>query len=215
MSHHHQSAGQRLNNQGLSLSRACDPATEQRCKGFASLFSSVLCRARHAAYKQPKNRLQVGKQALTSIDNAISFTKRLAHRIPRLWRGSATRLGMKALHLTTWLLLLAMLTLFSGAASFVHVHEHASHTDAATPGHEHCSHGVPSDSPDQPQPSDHEDCATCFVLLHLTASTLDLVPTADLPSPRCADALLAPETIFALSTTRVPSGRGPPTSNPL
>ena len=124
-------------------------------------------------------------------------------------------LGMKTLRLTSWLLLMAMLTLFSGAASFVHVHEHAHDADAAHAGHEHCSHGVPSQSPEHPQPTNEDDCSTCFVLLHVAASTLDLVSPADLPLPLSDDVLPAPEATFALSTTRVPFGRGPPTSNLL
>lgn len=121
---------------------------------------------------------------------------------------------MKHLRLTSWLLLAAMAVLFSGAASFVHTHEHAHHAQAAAVGHEHCNHGG-SDTPDQPAPSDHDDCATCFVLLHLSASTLDLLPSAEPLQPVCREALLAPEVIFALGATRVPPGRGPPQTNQL
>lgn len=121
---------------------------------------------------------------------------------------------MKHLRLTSWLLLAAMAVLFSGAASFVHAHEHAHHPDAVTVGHEHCSHG-PVDTPDEPAPSDHEDCATCFVLLHLSGSTLDFIPPAELPQQACREALPDPEIIFALGATRIPPGRGPPLMNQL
>ena len=116
---------------------------------------------------------------------------------------------MKRQRLTIWLLLMAMSLFLSGAAQAVHErldHQHRVVSAADSPAHAGHSH----DAPAAPHPSDHDDCPTCFLLLHLKASALDL-QTPPTPDARpCAIASIPFERIVTCDRTQLPDTRGPP-----
>ncbi len=107
--------------------------------------------------------------------------------------------------LTTWWLLAAMALLFSGAAQ--PLHERLDHHHGPTAPHASAEWQGP---PAALGPLDHDDCATCFLLVHGRASPLDLQPPPKLFCP----SRLAPPTpaqrIVARDDTPLPPGRGPP-----
>ncbi len=109
----------------------------------------------------------------------------------------------------TGLLLLAMTAYLGGAAQFVHerIDHHAATTPIVDHGH---GHGHHPDAPSQPAEHDgHEDCSTCFVLMH-AAAAVDVADALFVVSPLQFAAALRAETAAPQSTHRIPDGRGPP-----
>ena len=115
---------------------------------------------------------------------------------------------MRRLCVTSWLLVTLSL-LWSGLGHALH--QHAEHGPADRESCAACDHHKPHDKPAPSQPDDHDDCATCHLLVSVKASTLDF----DVPQvPPLADgqhaALVMPLDVTTLDRLGVPSGRGPP-----
>lgn len=110
-----------------------------------------------------------------------------------------------------------MLLVFSGAVQAVHEaidHRHTSAEPTASLAHACADHGRtdPLPTPAQPRDSDHDDCATCHLLVHVKASALDLAsPTLPIAPSSFAAAVVSPE-LGACPSLGLPLGRGPPAS---
>ena len=115
---------------------------------------------------------------------------------------------MKRQSVATWLLLVAMLLLLSGA--MLAVHDHLDHHQGGVSAHHDRHQDESNDPPPSPQPHDHDDCPTCFVLMHVKGSSLDF---GDRLALSTAAALIKPRTpdrVISADSVRFPTGRGPP-----
>lgn len=113
---------------------------------------------------------------------------------------------------TTWLLLVVLLSSFSGAAGLAHQFVDHSHTHAGSQAHDHTHSHAPDTpaSPTRPVDSQH-DCLTCFTLSHLSQSFLDL-PAELAISAAAGDLVLPlPDQPSLGVAAGVPHRRGPPT----
>ena len=125
---------------------------------------------------------------------------------------------MKLSRLTTCALAACLAVVFSGLAQSVHaLHDHHP------AGDHHGVHGVadacaagqtdlPADSRPAPLPDDREpdDCSTCYHLLHLLATGLDLAPTRIPPAHADRADRLSDPLVLAVEDLGLTPGRGPP-----
>ncbi len=114
---------------------------------------------------------------------------------------------MKYRGATTWLVLVGMLAVSSGAA--LAVHERVEHRQGCGGVDGGCDPERSDDSPSGPRPGDWEDCRTCFELIHARV-LIDSGGLALLGYAAVIDEPPAPGVLVGADGVGLPVCRGPP-----